>query len=63
MTAKIVYFGIDDFTRLRALRDAGYFVDTCSSLSELSLILSSSGRIDAIAFMEGQESAPQMSSP
>jgi CRP/FNR family transcriptional regulator, cyclic AMP receptor protein len=59
MTAKIVYFGIDDFTRLRALRDAGYFVDTCSSLSELSLILSSSGRIDAIAFMEGQESAPQ----
>ena len=59
MTAKIVYFGIDDFTRLRALRDAGYFVDSCSSLSEFSLILSSSGRIDAVAFAEGQEPAPQ----
>ena len=59
MTAKIVYFGIDDFTRLRALRDAGYFVDSCASLSEFRLMLSSSGRIDAVAFTENQEPTPQ----
>jgi CRP/FNR family transcriptional regulator len=59
MVARIVHFGIDDFYRLRALRDAGYSVDSCNSLAELRLILNPGVRVDAVAISETDGATPQ----
>jgi CRP/FNR family transcriptional regulator len=58
MTARIVHFGIDDFDRLRALRDAGYSVNSCDSLPELQSFLSSNEHIDAVAITESSGGTP-----
>jgi CRP/FNR family cyclic AMP-dependent transcriptional regulator len=59
MAARIVHFGTDNSSRLSALRNAGYSVDNCTSLTEFSLVLSSKGKIDAIAFTESQQPGAQ----
>jgi CRP/FNR family transcriptional regulator len=58
MTARIVHFGIDDFDRLRTLRDAGYSVDSSNSLTELQPLLNSSEHIDAVAITEPSGGVP-----
>jgi CRP/FNR family transcriptional regulator, cyclic AMP receptor protein len=57
MTARIVHFGIDDFDRLRNLRDAGYSVDSSNSLTELRILLGSNKDIDAFALTESNRTA------
>jgi CRP/FNR family transcriptional regulator, cyclic AMP receptor protein len=57
MTARIVHFGIDDSDLLRALRDAGYSVDDCDSLSDLQSLLKSNQPADAVAITEGNDAA------
>jgi CRP/FNR family transcriptional regulator, cyclic AMP receptor protein len=58
MTARIIHFGIDDFDRLRTLRDAGYSVESSNNPTELKSLLSSNEQIDAVAITEVSGSAP-----
>jgi hypothetical protein len=58
MTARIVHFGIDDFNRLGALRDAGYSVDSSTSLTEFQSFLNSNEPADAVAITESKGAPP-----
>src|ERR1700733_3287267 len=58
MTARIVHFGIDDFDRLRTLRDAGYSVDSSGSLAEFHSFFTSSAPVDAVAITESRGALP-----
>ncbi|KAA6462132.1 Crp/Fnr family transcriptional regulator [Acidobacteria bacterium AB60] len=58
MGSRIVHYGLDEHYRLRTLRNAGYTVDNCNSLSEFKWVLYSGGRADAVAFTEADGAAP-----
>jgi CRP/FNR family cyclic AMP-dependent transcriptional regulator len=58
MTARIIHFGIDDFDRLRILREAGYSVDSSSSLAEFHSFFTSSAPVDAVAITESRGALP-----
>lgn len=59
MIAKIVHFGVDCRYRLRDLRDAGYAVESCYTVSELRLVLYVNPKLDAIIIDASERSAPQ----
>lgn len=59
MIAKIVHFGIDCRYRLRDLRDAGYAVESCYTVSELRLVLYVNRNLDAIIIDASERQAPQ----
>jgi CRP/FNR family transcriptional regulator, cyclic AMP receptor protein len=58
MRDKIVHFGVDEHYRLRTLREAGYTVESCVSLSEFKWVLYSEGLVDLIVFTEADGIAP-----
>jgi CRP/FNR family transcriptional regulator len=59
MGGRIIHYGVDEHYRLRSLRNAGYTVDSCSSLSEFKWVLYSGSRADAVAFTEATGQAPR----
>jgi hypothetical protein len=58
MIPKIVHFGIDCRYRLRVLRDAGYAVESCYTVSELQLVLYVNRNLDAIIIDASERQAP-----
>lgn len=59
MIAKIVHFGIDCRYRLHDLRDAGYVVESCYTVSELRLVLYVNRNLDAIIIDASERQAPK----
>src|SRR5215472_12463406 len=47
MIAKVVHFGTDDCHRLMVLRSAGYLVEDCACLEQLSGFLAGDAELDA----------------
>ncbi len=59
MQGKIIHYGADEYYRLRTLREAGFTVESCRSLSQFRWVLSSAGRVDAVAFTEAIGRTPR----
>lgn len=58
MHGRIIHYGQDDFSRLPALRHAGYSVERCDSLSELRWALYFGLRADLVLFSEAPGPLP-----
>jgi hypothetical protein len=59
MDARIVHFGFDDCHRLMVLRGAGYSVEECTGIVQLSAVLSGSEEVDAVVFAENDGDVPR----
>jgi hypothetical protein len=59
MDARIVHFGFDDCHRLMVLREAGYSVEECAGVVQLSAILSRPEEVDAVVFAENDGDVPR----
>lgn len=57
MAARVIHVGTDICHRLPVLERAGYQVDTCISVPELRLALTSIRQLDAVLISEGSEGA------
>lgn len=56
MSARIVHFGDDRFNRLGPLREAGYSIDSCSTLDEFRAAVASGAPCDALTIAETESS-------
>jgi CRP/FNR family transcriptional regulator, cyclic AMP receptor protein len=52
MVSRLIHYGVDEHGRIDALRNAGYTVESCSSLSEFRWVLYPGLRADAVVFTE-----------
>lgn len=57
MAARVIHVGTDSCHRLPVLESAGYEVDTCISVPELRIALTSVKQLDAVLISEGAEGA------